>query len=100
MTHVELQAAVIALCKELGLLWHCCGDPRRCLGPRGFPDLFIAGPGGVIIAELKTEYDDTTAEQDLWGWTLTRALPAAWTVWRQEQLADGTIRTELEELTR
>jgi hypothetical protein len=106
VNHAELLAKITALCDELGLLWHHCPDSRKCWGQRGFPDLLIAGPGGLIIAELKTRYDDTTAYQDLWGWTLTRAWnamgaaahPSGWIVWRESDLADGTIRNALEEI--
>lgn len=106
MTHDELQIKVAALASELGLLWHYCTDSRRCRGHRGLPDLLIAGPNGLVFAELKTEYDDTTAEQDLWGWTLTRAWtsmglaghPSGWIVWRESDLADGSIRRALEEI--
>ena len=53
MTEEEFQKQAEAECDRLGLLWHHCAQPRRCRGPIGFPDLVIAGPGGLLLAELK-----------------------------------------------
>lgn len=100
MTETELQREVQALCDELGLLWHHCRDSRACDGPRGLPDLIVAGPRGVLFAELKSEDGDRSADQDLWGWTLTRAAEGEsrrmnYRLWRPAHLASGLIATEL-----
>lgn len=97
MNHITFLARIAALCDESGLLWHYCPDSRRCRGPRGFPDLIIASPSGVIHAELKTDHDSTTAQQDLWLWTLDRAGQRQ-VVWYPAHLTDGTIRRALEEI--
>ena len=41
------------LCSDLGLRAFHAADSRRSWGP-GYPDLTIAGPGGVLFRELKT----------------------------------------------
>ena len=101
-----LQRAVERLCDELGLLWHHCGRPVTCSGRDGLPDLIAAGPGGLVIPELKSQDGITTAGQDLWGWTLTRAWsrmgaashPSGWAVWRPDDLESGLIRSQLERI--
>lgn len=64
---------IIEAATRLGLLAHHCRDSRSCQGRRGFPDLVIAGPGKLIFVEVKVRGAETTAEQDLWGWSITRA---------------------------
>lgn len=73
MTEAEFQAAAEAECARLGLLWHHCTEPRRCSGPRGFPDLLALGPRGLVLAELKSATGDTSAEQDNWIYTAHQA---------------------------
>lgn len=93
MTEAELLAEVTDLCGQLGLIWHHCAASARCRGPRGFPDLVIAGLGGVIFAELKTTEGDTTAEQDRWLYTLARSnLDTRVFTWRPADLDAGRIR--------
>lgn len=104
--HAELQRNVEDLCDKLGLLWHHDVDGRLSRGTKGFPDLVIAGSRGLVFAELKSEDDDTTAEQDAWGWTLTRAWqamggqspphPFGWVVWRPADWPN--IRSALESI--
>ncbi len=105
MTEADLRSAVCELADRHKLLWHWCADARRCCGPRGLPDLIIAGRRGLIIAELKTEDGETSAPQDLWLWTLGRGThpgpgeacePYQVHVWRPAQLRDGTIGRVLE----
>lgn len=95
MTEAELQHRIQAECTRRGLLWHHCPGATWCRGPRGFPDLVIAGPGGVIFAELKTEDGDTSAGQELWIWTLTVAGVVA-VVLRPADLDSGRITRLLE----
>ena len=98
MTEGELQHEVVKLASDLGLLVHHCPDARRCYG-QGLPDLIIAGPGGVIFRELKSDDGETTAQQDLWGWTLSRG-GASWAVWRPADWCSGAISSMLEKLSR
>lgn len=65
-TERALLAAVTVECDELGLLWHHDPDSRRALGSPGFPDLVVAGPGGFVIAELKSHNGRMTREQIRW----------------------------------
>lgn len=105
MTHAELAAEVTRMCRGRGLLWHQCADrPYRCHGTAGFPDLVIAGPAGLVLAELKSDGDETTGWQDLWAWTITRTwrpgedTVSGWRLWRPAQLEDGTIAAALDAL--
>lgn len=94
MTEHELTSRVLGLARDLGVLAHHCPTSVRCVGARGLPDLILAGPCGVLLAELKDELGDTSAYQDDWLWTLTRAGVRA-VVWTPADWRDGTIRREL-----
>ena len=105
MTEAELLAEIVRMSKGRGLLWHHCRNSRLCDGHSGFPDLTIAGPSGIIFAELKTQRNDTTAGQERWLWTLghSRRLPpdrpvqsATAGVWRPDHLEDGSIADALD----
>lgn len=90
MTEAQLQEAVRKLCRLLGVLAFHAHDSRRSWGP-GFPDLVLAGPGGILFRELKSATGDTSAQQDLWGWTLCKA-GADWAVWRPADLRERIPR--------
>jgi hypothetical protein len=98
--HNRLVAEIAARAQDKGLLWHYCPDSRECHGPRGFPDLVIAGPAGIIFAEVKSDDDVTSPEQDLWIWTIAQATtsPILIHVWRRSDLLDQTIERELNNL--
>jgi len=96
MTEAQLQARMLARCRRMGLLVFHARDSRRSAGP-GYPDLTIAGPGGVLWAELKSAGGTTSPEQDLWGWTL-RQSGQQWRLWRPADWADETILAELAKL--
>lgn len=91
MTEAELVGKITDRCSELGLLWHHCGDSRRCDGPAGFPDLVIATRGGIIVAEVKSQDGETSAEQDLWLWTLGGMA----VIWRPADWESGLIDRHL-----
>ena len=95
MTEAQLQAVILEACAWLKLLAYHTHDARR--SARGFPDLVIAGPRGVIFRELKSETGETSPEQDLWGWMLCRS-GASWKVWRPADWYSGEIRDVLEQL--
>jgi hypothetical protein len=91
-----------------GLLVQWCGDSRRCDGHRGYPDVFIAGPCGILLAELKEPGGETSADQDLWLWMLhqidllcscecKRRRPLS-VVWTRADLDSGTIERTLADL--
>lgn len=96
MTEAELMEHIRALVKDLGLLAFHAADSRRSWG-RGFPDLVIAGRGGCIFREVKTESGSLPAEQHRWGQALTDA-GQRWSVWRPRHLLDGSIGRELASL--
>lgn len=99
MTELELLGQVLNLIDEMSpgqphkLLWHYCGNSRRCRGSVGLPDLIITGQHGTIFAELKSDEGETTAEQDRWGYFLSGQ--ALWKLWHPEDLKNGRIGREL-----
>ncbi len=93
MTEAELQRQVVKLARPLGILVGITPDSRRAFS--GEPDLRLAGVGGVIWAELKSEMGETSAAQDRWLWLLHKAGEQAY-VWRPADLESGLIRHELE----
>ena len=98
MTEAEFAGEVEARIRAAGLLYHWCRDSRRCAGQRGFPDLIIAGSRGLLAAELKLADGETTAGQDLWGWTI-RESGHAWVLWQPADLGNGRIDSALMLLT-
>lgn len=95
--------AVIDLLAEFGdqIRWHHCVDSRICRGHRGFPDLIIAGPLGVITREIKpTPHHRLDPGQTAWRYMLTAAAssPLGWGIWSQQDLDDGRARAEIEAL--
>lgn len=77
------------------LLWQHNSDSRRAHA--GFPDWVIAGPGGLLVRELKRETTKPTAAQEAWLEAFLWAGVNAG-VWRPTDLLDGTIARELAEL--
>jgi len=96
MTEAELMEAVRAVVRDLGLLAFHAADSRRTWG-RGYPDLTIAGRGGCIWRECKTESGSLSPEQRQWGEALKRA-GQSWAVWRQRDLMSGGIGRQLADL--
>jgi hypothetical protein len=93
MSEAELEGGMRRLLRDLpGVLWYHTHDSRR--SPSGFPDLVLAGPGGVLFRELKRQGKKPTAAQDEWLCALTDAGQDAG-VWRPDSLLDGTIALEL-----
>lgn len=101
MTEPELQDAVLAECARLGLrVFRIPHSARAGIrgGGKGWPDLVIAGDGGIIFRECKSAYGDTRIDQDWWGWYLRNA-GHDWAVWRPADLENGRITAELTRLT-
>lgn len=67
---------------------------------KGFPDLVIAGPGGVAFRELKAAKGRISREQADWAAMLILA-GASWDEWRPADWGTdgGRIRDELKALT-
>jgi hypothetical protein len=103
MTEEHLLTAVLKLARLLGVTtahfrpalsqsgrWHTAvaGDGK------GFPDLVLAGPGGVLFRELKSATGRLAPEQVAWIGTLNRA-SADIAVWKPVDLESGRIEREL-----
>ena len=93
MTEAQLMEAIRTICAQLGLHAYHATDSRRNWGP-GFPDLVIAGIGGVLWRECKTQAGGTSPTQRRWGYIL-QASRQDWAVWRPRDLLDGTIARQL-----
>ena len=91
MSEQAFQAAVIQLCRLLGISWYHTYDSRR--SNKGWSDLVLCARR-LLYRELKTDRGKVTAEQERWGDRLRRA-GADWAVWRPEDLHSGRIRDEL-----
>jgi len=99
----EFQALIVKLAEELGLrvFWipqaARSGIGRTAKTARGWPDLTIGSPrtGRVLHRECKTEYGETSAEQDMWIWMLWKDGRDV-AIWRPEDWESGRIRAELE----
>jgi len=105
MTEAELFEAVLALCQGRNL-WAVPVKPERFanrLGAsRGFVDLLIVGPGGVLFRELKTDAGTYPGRglrpaQTIWKYRL-QAAGLDWGLWQPKDLASGRIGAELDRL--
>jgi len=66
---------------------------------KGYPDLTIVGPGGVLWRELKSARGALSPEQVVWLKTLNRAAgEGSAAVWKPEDLHSGRIEAELRAL--
>jgi hypothetical protein len=107
MTEPQLQVCILDLAKYLGLLTHHCRPAimrsgkwaTPIQGNAGFPDLCIAGVGGVVFAELKGDTTQPTDAQMRWLGTLEAAGAEAY-LWRPAHWDDGTIREVLARLAK
>lgn len=97
MTEQELTDKIFDLAAKLRLLAHHCPRSRMCRGNRGFPDLIIAGPRGVIFAELKSEDGETSADQDNWAYILMHSAQS-YRIWRPAGYSSGSIEWQMKEL--
>jgi len=100
MSESELVTQILAECRQLRLCVYRTPRSDRGgvkAGGRGFPDLVIAGPGGLAFRECKSRDGETSAEQDEWAWQLRQA-GADWAVWRPADWGSGRIRAELRQL--
>ena len=64
MSEAQWQKRITDYCDLLNLMWHHETDSRK--SKRGFPDLVIVGPYGVLFLELKRQKGKATAEQVRW----------------------------------
>lgn len=93
MSEADLQAAVTALCRWMGLMAYHTHDSRR--SEPGFPDLVIAGANGQLFRELKTERGRVSKPQEAWLARLAEGKADA-AVWRPSDWLQGRVQRELE----
>ncbi|MEV1013727.1 MULTISPECIES: hypothetical protein [unclassified Micromonospora] len=104
----DLQRDILKLCKLFGL--HTAhfrpgltqtGKWRTAVAGdgKGWPDLTIVGPGGVLFRELKSATGSRTADQRNWAEWLTEA-GADVAVWKPRDWQSGRIEQELRALRR
>lgn len=97
MTEKQLLEQVLVTCTWLGLLAYHNHDSRR--SQRGFPDLVIAGPGGVLWVELKSATGRLSPEQETWRRAL-RGAGQVWCCWQPADWHSGMIVARLTKLAR
>ena len=102
VTEDDLLTAVLDLCR-LKHLHTAHFRPARTAGGwrtavsgdgKGFPDLVIVGPRGVMFRELKTERGRVSTEQSEWQFRLRHA-GADCGYWMPSDLRSGLILEEL-----
>jgi len=91
MTERDLLDAVRDACRWAGLLAYHTFDSRR--SERGFPDLVLVGPRGVLWRELKSSRGRLSPAQREWLDMLHRAGSDV-DVWRPDDWP-GRVLTEL-----
>ena len=97
MTEEDLDAAIVKLCDELGLITLHVREPRREGGEwPGFPDRLIFGPYPpyVLYRELKAS-TGLSADQKRWRWRLADQCHQDYDVWRAADWHSGRIAEEL-----
>lgn len=96
MREAELDQAVAELCVDLGVHRFHVPDSRR-VEFRGFPDLVLWGPRGLIFRELKSDQGRLSREQMRVHETLLDARQDIY-VWRPWDLHEGVIDSELRQI--
>lgn len=96
MTEAELLEHVTAAAAAVGVLTYHVKDSRRA--PSGFPDLVLAGPAGVAVAELKSAAGQLTPKQRDWLQALGVGQAVRTYVWYPCDWHSGVIRRELRRL--
>lgn len=93
----ELQAAVVDLARQLGLVCLHVREPRRADSAwTGFPDLLIIRPGGALMfREIKMPGKRLRAAQKHWAAIF---VGQDYGVWKPHDWHAGRIRSELETL--
>jgi len=101
ITEDDLLGNVIHAARIHGFLVHHCRAARTAdgwrtpvQGNRGFPDLVLAKPGRLILAELKAQRGRLSAEQVVWRGVLELG-PAEVYEWRPADWLSGEIQAVL-----
>ncbi|MFI6228575.1 hypothetical protein ACIBCR_14840 [Micromonospora echinospora] len=109
MTEDELLSNIIDACRKMGRLHTVhfrpgltqTGKWRTAVAGdgKGWVDLTIVGPAGVLFRELKSETGSLRPEQKQWvGWLTEAGQDVA--VWKPRDWYSGRIQRELEALRR
>jgi hypothetical protein len=95
VNHDAVVAEIQARARKRGVLSHYCGRSVTCLGDRGLPDLFLAGPHGACVLEVKMPGDKLDPGQLEWAYAL-RAAGIPHYVMGPAALTDGTLDQALD----
>lgn len=109
MSEDQLLRSIIDVCRKMGTVHTAhfrpgltqSGNWRTAVSGdgKGWLDLTIVGPGGVLFRELKSATGSTTPEQRQWiGWLTEAGQDAA--VWRPRDWYSGRIAAELAAIRR
>lgn len=108
MTEIQLQQHVLAAAARLGLRTAHFRPARTANGGwrtpvqgdgKGFPDLVITGPAGVLFAELKSQTGRLSVDQQQWRDHLAAA-GAWWRLWRPLDWLEDRILPDLRALAK
>jgi len=97
VTEEELDAAVVQLCDQLGLITLHVREVRREGGEwPGFPDRIIYGPNPpyVLYRELKAN-TGLSGDQKRWRWRLAERFHQDYAVWHASDWSSGRIAEDL-----
>lgn len=94
---IAFQVSVEQRATRYGLKVYHTKDPRR--SRKGFPDLVLLGPGGIVYRELKVPPRTTTVEQEQWL-ALLRQVGQDAKVWQPDDMRSGEIEHTLARLCR
>jgi hypothetical protein len=61
---------------------------------KGWPDLVLVGPGGILYRELKSSTGALMPNQRVWRDSLVAA-GANWAVWRPRDMTSGLVISEI-----
>src|SRR5579875_1506785 len=97
MQEKDLTGLIRRRCAELGL--HALGltgyrIPGASAGGAGYPDFTIAGPGGILFRECKSDDGRRSMAQIRWGKAITAA-GGDYDTWRPDDWQSGRINNEL-----
>ncbi|NIL62728.1 hypothetical protein [Salinispora arenicola] len=109
MSEDQLLRSIIDVCRKMGTVHTAhfrpgltqSGNWRTAVSGdgKGWLDLTIVGPAGVLFRELKSATGSTTPEQRQWiGWLTEAGQDAA--VWRPRDWYSGRIAAELAAIRR
>lgn len=94
--HDEIVARIGQRADQLGVLWTYNPSSVQVQGHRGVPDMLLAGPGGIALAEIKTG-GGLEDGQERWR-DILLAGRVAWHLWMFGSLYDGSVDQELHRL--